>query len=151
MVFIFPASWNSSIMQSIRFIRDLTRLVSEVGDSSCSQTTQLETANTLCCLSIRWDPELLTKPGCLTKLRNRLRFQPAAEHSSTFLQQSFKCGYKDKNQLFIFPTWVWGWWTVFKMDALFELLKLITSRRRERRVRDWETSSYGLVLASAKF
>ena len=34
MLLMLASSSNSSIMQSIRFIRDLTRLVSEVGDSS---------------------------------------------------------------------------------------------------------------------
>lgn len=37
MLFISASLWNSSIIQSIRFIRDLTRLVSEVGVSSWKQ------------------------------------------------------------------------------------------------------------------
>lgn len=39
---ILASSWNSSIIQSIRFIKDLTRLESLVGDSSYSNKRQRE-------------------------------------------------------------------------------------------------------------
>ena len=40
MLFILASSLNSSIRQSIRFIREFARLVSDVGDNSCQITQQ---------------------------------------------------------------------------------------------------------------
>ena len=43
-----PSSWNSSIIESIRFIKDFTRLVSVVGDNSCTTTKIDEKLFKLC-------------------------------------------------------------------------------------------------------